>query len=130
MATRPAREWDPHKGEAVERVWTPEMLQSDRLGILRTRYGPLDLLFSPAGSSGYESLREDADVMDVAGTEVPVVSVDSLIEMKEAAGRPKDREHLSFLYRLRRLSSDGELAGAGWDTDLQDLRPTQEPEEF
>ena len=68
--------------------------------------------------------------MDVAGTEVPVVSVDSLIEMKEAAGRPKDREHLSFLYRLRRLRSDGELAGVGWDTDLQDLRPTQEPEEF
>ena len=125
-----AREWDPHKGEDVERLWDPEMLRSDRVWILRTRYGPLDVLFSPAGSGGYENLSADADVMDVAGLEVPVVSVDALIEMKEAAGRPKDREHLSFLYRLRRLRSDGEVAGASWDAELQDLRPTQEPEEL
>ena len=97
-----AREWDPHKGEEVDRDWNGEMLSVDNLWILRTKYGGLDLLFKPAGSEGYESLSRDADVMGVGDLEVPVASVDALIDMKEAAGRPKDREHLSFLYRLRR----------------------------
>ena len=101
-----AREWDPHKGEEVDRAWSVEMLQVDNLWILRTKYGGLDLLFKPAGSTGYDSLSQDADVMEVGGLEIPVASVDALIEMKEAAGRPKDREHLSFLYRLRRKTRE------------------------
>lgn len=98
-----AREWDPHKGEVVERQWSAEMLEVDRLGILHTRYGPLDLLFNPAGTNGYDTLSQDADVKTAAGTEVPVASIGSIIEMKEAVGRPKDREHLLLLYRLRKL---------------------------
>ena len=98
-----AREWDPHKGEDVDRAWSVEMLQVDHLWILRTKHGALDLLFNPAGSDGYDGLSQDADIMEVGGIEVPVVAVDALIEMKEATGRPKDREHLSFLYRLRRM---------------------------
>lgn len=101
-----AREWDPHKGEEVDRAWSVEMLQVDNLWILRTKYGGLDLLFKPAGSTGYDSLSQDADLMEVGGLEIPVASVDALIEMKEAAGRPKDREHLSFLYRLRRRTQE------------------------
>lgn len=98
-----AREWDPHKGEAVERQWTAQMLEVDHLWILHTRYGPLDLLFKPAGTRGYQSLSQDALVKAVGAIEVPVASIDALIEMKESAGRPKDREHLSLLYRLRRI---------------------------
>lgn len=101
-----AREWDPHRGEEVERNWSVEILQVDNLWILRTKYGGLDLLFKPAGSGGYDTLSQDADIMEVGDLEVPVVSVDALIEMKEATGRPKDREHLSFLYRLRRRTQE------------------------
>ena len=96
-----ATEWDPHKGEEVDRVWTPELLRVDTLWILRTQHGPLDLLFEPAGTDGYASLSQDADVKKVGRMEVPVASIESIIEMKEAARRPKDREHLLLLYRLR-----------------------------
>ena len=96
-----AKEWDPHKGEEVAHDWDPELLRGDNLWILRTPYGPLDLLFHPAGTDGYTSLSEDADVKKVGRTEVPVASIESIIEMKEATRRPRDREHLLLLYRLR-----------------------------
>lgn len=105
-----AAEWDPHKGEEVARVWTPEVLRADTLWILRTSHGPLDLLFAPAGTDGYGSLSHDADVKRVGDMEVPVASIESIIEMKEASRRPKDREHLLLLYRLRDLMDKSEEA--------------------
>lgn len=132
LAEMDAREWDAYKGEEVDRDWSVEMLEVDNLWILRTKHGALDVLLKPAGSDGYDSLSEDADIMEVGGLEVPVVSVDALIEMKEAAGRAKDREHLSFLYRLRRMTSRGDMLdfeGTGSDA-LEDLRPTQQPDQF
>ena len=38
--------------------------------------------------------------------QVPVVSLDDLIRMKQAAGRPKDLKHLTELESLRRLLAD------------------------
>lgn len=109
-----ATEWDPHKGEEVARDWTPELLRANTLWILRTPYGPLDLLFDPAGTDGYASLSQDADVKKVGRMEVPVASIVSIIDMKEASRRPKDREHLLLLYRLRDMVAkrgDHDLGG-------------------
>jgi hypothetical protein len=108
-----AAEWDPHKGEEVARAWSPEVLRSDNLWILRTSQGPLDLLFDPAGTDGYESLSQDADVKKVGDLEVPVASIDSIIDMKEAARRPKDRDHLLLLYRLREMLDKREQDSGG-----------------
>ena len=56
-----------------------------------TRYGPLDILSDPAGAPAYTSLREQAgEELSVEGTRIRVASLDHLIAMKEAAGRPKD----------------------------------------
>lgn len=43
----------------------------------------------------------------LGGTPVPFASLDDLIRMKRAAGRPKDAEDLRVLERLRSLGSAG-----------------------
>jgi len=56
-----------------------------------TRYGSLDILADPSGAPSYTTLREGAgEPLEVEGFRVRVASLDHLIAMKEAAGRPKD----------------------------------------
>lgn len=58
---------------------------------LATSLGSIDLLGDAAGSPPYEQLRQAATVIDVRGHQVRIASLDHLIAMKEAAGRPKDK---------------------------------------
>ena len=55
-----------------------------------TDVGWLDILATPAGTSGYEDLARTADAYELFGHRVLVASVDDLIRVKRAAGRPKD----------------------------------------
>lgn len=72
-----------------------------------TDIGWLDLLGTPAGTTGYEDLARTADTLDLFGYGVQVASVDDLIRMKRAAGRPKDLLALEELGALRdELSSE------------------------
>jgi hypothetical protein len=71
---------------------------------LRTAHGDLDVTFAPDApkrrSFSYEELAARAVVIDV-GTAIPVADLDDVIASKEAAGRPKDLEDLTRLYRVR-----------------------------
>lgn len=64
-----------------------------------TSLGPVDILGDPAGAPPYERLRAAATVIDVAGHSIRIASLDHLIAMKEAAGRPKDKG-MAAEYRL------------------------------
>jgi hypothetical protein len=66
-----------------------------------TDAGDFDCLGTPAGTAGYGDLIRQATHYDVSGTRVPVVSLDDLIRMKKAAGRPKDKLGLEILGALR-----------------------------
>jgi hypothetical protein len=55
----------------------------------------------PSGTDGYEQLARDAVRMDLEEVQVDVASLDDLIAMKRAAGRPRDRAHLEILGALR-----------------------------
>lgn len=66
-----------------------------------TKYGPFDILGTPSGTRGYDDLMESAVEMDVDGLTVAVASLDDLIAMKHAAGRPKDRVEVEILVALR-----------------------------
>ena len=55
-----------------------------------TRFGPFDILGDAAGAPKYETLREDGVETTLFGVRVRVASLDHLIAMKEAAGRPRD----------------------------------------
>ena len=71
---------------------------------LTTTIGPLDLLGEVAGVGRYEDALPHAKAMTVFGHETLVLDLDSLIESKRAAGRPKDLEVLAELEILRDLT--------------------------
>lgn len=66
-----------------------------------TSAGNLDCLGTPAGTDGFTDLDRRATVYEVEGLEVRVASVDDLIAMKRAAGRPKDLIEVEVLGALR-----------------------------
>lgn len=66
-----------------------------------TDLGDLDCLGTPTGTNGYEDLKQAAEPMKVGGIEILVTSLDDLIRMKRAAGRPKDRIEVEILGAVR-----------------------------
>lgn len=72
-------------------------LQRTEILTLRTVDGDIDLLVEPAGCPRYEVLKANADGIDVDGLPVLIASVDDLIAMKRAAGRPQDLIDLEAL---------------------------------
>jgi hypothetical protein len=80
-------------------------LRHTRVLTLTTPLGSIDLLAQPDGAPAYDTLRIHAALEDVAGVRVRVASLDDLIAMKKAAGRPKDLvavEELEAIQRLQR----------------------------
>ena len=70
---------------------------------LDTSLGPLDVLTRPDGSPPYRGLRGRATRMDIGPAAVLVASIDDLLTMKRAAGRPKDEEDVERLEAIKRL---------------------------
>ena len=66
-----------------------------------TDAGNLDVLGTPVGSDGFRSLARAAVPMELDGIPVLVASVDDLIAMKRAAGRPKDMIEVEVLSALK-----------------------------
>lgn len=66
-----------------------------------TPAGSIDILGTPAGSKGFEELVANASEVDFEDATALVASIDDLIRMKLAAGRPKDRITVENLGALR-----------------------------
>ena len=71
-----------------------------------TDAGSLDLLGTPSGSSGYDALARNAHAFELDGLTVRVASVEDLMAMKRAAGRPQDLKELEILGAIRDEISD------------------------
>lgn len=84
-------EFDPHA----------ELLERTQVLNLVTRAGDLDVVVTPAGSSGYDDLRRDALEIAISGVPILVASLADVIRSKEAANREKDRAVLPALKRLQ-----------------------------
>ncbi len=77
-------------------------LRQTQILTLTTADGGLDLLVEPDGAPSYPALRRRADEIDLEGIVVRVASIDDLIAMKRAAGRPQDLVDLESLEITRR----------------------------
>ena len=87
--------------ETVPFTLDAETLERTTNLTLMTSRGALDLLGEPAGTAGYRELAANAITLDVEGLPLKVASLDDLMRMKEASGRPKDRIELEVLGALR-----------------------------
>jgi predicted nucleotidyltransferase len=85
-------------------VPNPETLEAGDRFTFTTDLGDLDCLGIPAGTLGYDDLVMTAIEVDLDGLVVAVASLDDLIGMKRAAGRPRDLAELEILGALREES--------------------------
>lgn len=67
---------------------------------LTTALGDLDLLGEVTGGGGYEDLLPHSEQIEIFGFAIRVVTLERLIQLKRAAGRPKDLEAVAELVAL------------------------------
>jgi predicted nucleotidyltransferase len=73
---------------------------------LTTTLGDIDLFGEIVGGGGYAGLLPDTREIDVFGIRCRCLTLDRLIEVKRAAGRPKDLEVVAELEALREEGAD------------------------
>lgn len=71
---------------------------------LPTAVGDLDLLNGAPGAPPYADLRDRSIEVEVRGTPIRIASLDDLIAMKRAGGRPKDLRDIADLTGLEEAS--------------------------
>ena len=80
--------------------WSVQTLKKGLNFTLITTLGALDLLGEIVGGGGYEELKPETISIQVAGVECRCLSLEQLIEVKRAAGRPKDLEAIAELQQI------------------------------
>ncbi len=75
-------------------------LASLRMHLLKTSCGRVDVLRTVGKDLGYQDLVARSRLLDVADFGVRVLDLETIIETKEYADRPKDRYQLLFLRQL------------------------------
>ncbi|HEX5610250.1 MAG TPA: hypothetical protein VFX45_09175 [Solirubrobacterales bacterium] len=103
LAELDARPRDSGSEKAEIPVGDPERLAIAAIvPPLLTRHGQIHILKEPKGARGFDEMRERALVVDLDGNEVAIVSLDDLIRMKRAVGRPADLDDIAALTEVER----------------------------
>jgi len=87
-------------------------LKRTQILALDTPLGAIDLLVDPDGADRYEAMRERADVVALDGIEFRIASLDDLLSMKRAAGRPQDVADVDALLTTQRVERRMRRTGA------------------
>lgn len=81
--------------------WDAETLRRGLNFTLRIEGGDLDLLGEIVGGGGWDELLPHSFRTTLLGVELRCLGLEKLIEVKRAAGRPKDLEAIAELERIR-----------------------------
>ena len=81
-------------------VWDLRTLEAGLNFTLTTDLGPIDLLGEVPGGGCYNNLINQAQKIDLATSSVLCADLESLIQLKKAAGRPKDLEAVAELIQI------------------------------
>ncbi|HEX4645458.1 MAG TPA: DUF6036 family nucleotidyltransferase [Verrucomicrobiae bacterium] len=80
--------------------WDEKTIRNGLNFTLTTSLGDLDLLGEVAGGGSYEKLLPHTVEMEAQGVKYRCVTLERLIQLKRAAGRPKDWEVIAELQAL------------------------------
>jgi predicted nucleotidyltransferase len=80
--------------------WDEQTIQSGLNFTLTTDLGDLDLLGEVTGGGTYDQLLAASEEMEAFGVRCRFVTLEKLIQLKRAAGRPKDLEAIAELQAL------------------------------
>ncbi len=81
--------------------WDVATIQHGLNFTLTTDIGDLDILGEIVGGGGYDALLPSTVVIRAFGVDCRLLNLDRLIEVKRAAGRPKDFEAIAELETVR-----------------------------
>jgi hypothetical protein len=103
-----ARPVDPELVDAEISATDPERLAIAAIvPPLLTRHGQVHILKEPKGARAFAQLREAALVIEIDGADVAIASLDDLIRMKRAAGRPVDLDDIAAITAVERAEAGG-----------------------
>lgn len=88
-------------GFAPPEPWNAASFSSFHTLALTTKYGWLDIVFTPTGTKGYGDLAQRASQERLGRASVAIAHIDDLIRTKEAVGTTKYLSHLPLLRELR-----------------------------
>ena len=77
-----------------------ERLNAGSLFSFETAHGRLDIVFEPAGTTGYQELARRAVRRRIGDVDVDIAALEDIIRSKQAAGRETDLRALPVLRRL------------------------------
>jgi predicted nucleotidyltransferase len=80
--------------------WSGETIEKGLNFTLTTTLGAVDLLGEIVGGGGYDQLVVHTIDIEVAGVSCQCLALERLIEVKRAAGRPKDLEVVAELEQI------------------------------
>lgn len=95
LTTLDARYRGRPRGEVLRP--TAEILKGPGHSLLQTRLGPLDVLGAIEGGRDHARLLPDTVVARIAGRDVRVLGLRTIVELKRQSSHPKDRSMLPVL---------------------------------
>lgn len=81
-------------------------LRRAELWNLVTAAGRVDLVFTPAGTTGFDELALTAEHYDIYDTQLLVAPLAAILKMKEATDRPKDRQDAAIIREMIRRDAE------------------------
>lgn len=100
-ALAPARPYLRGAPPGLPFQWSEQTIRNGLNFTLQTELGAIDLFGEIAGGGRYEDLEPHSLEVEAFGVPFRILDLDKLIEVKRAAGRPKDLEAIAELEAIR-----------------------------